>query len=130
MINLTTIYGSEICITPQPRKAVRQYTGFPGAHGVTAMNMGSQGRPITISGVLRASGVDYSAARATLQAGINAIESWKDAPPDHYTYGPDTYYYVVFDNPISLITEDGKAFRSAANGQVFVKFIANLRTLV
>lgn len=129
MINLTYIYGSEICVTPQPRKSRRLYTGFPGAHGATAMNMGSQGRIIKITGVLRASGATYVIARGYLQAMINNIEALKDALPGIYAYGSDVYYNTVFENPITLVTQNNKAFHHSS-GQVVVEFFASLRTLI
>lgn len=94
---LTSIFGSEISVTPEAQRYMRQYAGFAGAHGVTAMHLGTRGRVIWITGRLRQTGATYAIARANLEYAIGLIEAWGNNPMADYTYGNVTYQDCVFD---------------------------------
>jgi len=128
--NLTAIFGNEIKVRFEPRKPVRQITGYAGAHGATAMLMGSTGYPVIVTGTLRtATGLTYAAARAAMIALIEAVESWAWAPEQTFTYGSETYQYVVFDR-LTLLDSDGKAFRYTTEGCCIVNFVCRFRSLL
>ncbi len=103
-MDLTTIFGSDITVTVQPRKADRQFVGFSGANGMTSMNLGTRGRQITVTGRLYAAGANYNAARANLQAVIDAIESYQSALAADYTYRSLFAFY-------SSLHEDNRQIR-------------------
>jgi len=129
MPDLTTIFGSEIRVSPQPRLPIRQYAHFVGSHGLTAMHLGSGGYAIIVTGRLRASGASYAAARANMAAAIAAIESYNFADAADYTFGNDTYYNVLFEQFQLVPDGQGKIYH-LSSGYVFVDFIARLRALV
>jgi len=123
-IALTVIFGSEINVTPQPRQVERQYAGFAGAEGVTAMHMGSRGYQLVISGRLRA------ATRAPLQAGIDAINSYCWSAAGDYSHGGITYSWVVFDKMEISRDGRGKGFHLLGSGWVTCEFTMYARALV
>ena len=129
-VNLSTIFGSEINVVVQPRDTERSYAGFPGAHGLVGMHMGSRGYPIIITGRLASSGASYQAARGNLQVVIDGIENylWVDAAD--YSFKGTTYYDVVFEK-IQLVPDNaGKVFHFTSEGYVTVDFVCSLRALV
>jgi hypothetical protein len=128
--NLTTIFGSEIKAALQPRVHQRQYAGFPGAHGLTGMYMGSRGAPLAISGRLVANGANYQAARVALQVVIDDIDvGYIEAEADDYTYMGSTYYDVVFDRFELIPGRDGKYFHYTTAGDCVCDFICTGRSL-
>lgn len=129
-IALSTVFGSEINVVVQPRDTERSYNGFPGAHGVTTMFLGSRGRRIQVQGRIACSGANYAAARTNCQQAIDAIEAYEWAPATDYTWGTCIYYAVVWE-PLRLITGDkGKAFHWVAAGYCYVDFIASGRAIL
>lgn len=129
-VALTSIFGSAIRVGVQPRQAERQYAGFPGCHGVTAMTMGTRGRQLVITGTFYRAGANYAAARATLQAAIDVIEAYQWATEADYTYAGQTYYNVVFDK-FSLVPDaQGKFFHWNAGGYVTANFVCYGRALI
>jgi hypothetical protein len=123
-VDLTTIFGPEIKVVAQPRQVHRQYAGFPGADGVTAMHMGSRGYQLVIRGRLRA------ATRPVLQAAIDAIEAYLCYGAADYSHDGVAYYLVVFDK-FGLVTDSGgKAFHKVSTGWVTCEFIMYARALI
>ncbi|MGH2271395.1 hypothetical protein ACQ9LF_06310 [Anaerohalosphaeraceae bacterium U12dextr] len=128
-INLTAIFGNEINVSFQPREPNNQYTGFAGAHGVTGMMMGSRGWPLIVTGVLRAYGTSYRAARNALVQQIETIEQYQFYPEQTYSYQDEIYYDVVFDK-FQLIDSDGKLFKYTSEGFCVCRFIAYFRSML
>jgi len=122
MADLNTIFGSELKVGLQPRNADRQYVGFPGAHGVTSMHLGTRGRQLVITGTIR------TATRALCQAAVNAIELYTWADAADYTYKGEIYSNIVF-GPFRLIPDRGKFFHFTA-GSVFCQFVMYGRSQV
>ncbi len=128
---LTAIFGNELKVVAQPRVAQRQYAGFPGAHGVAAMHMGSRGFAIIVSGKLRqTSGANYAAKRATLETTVVAIEQYLWLGAADYTYGNVTYYNVVFENFLLQPVGQGKYYYQNSEGQVVCDFVCRGRGLI
>ena len=129
MIDLTAIFGTNIKVHAQPRTVDRRYFGFAGANGLTAMFMGVRGHPLFIHGKLGVGGANYTAARAALQSGIYAIESYLWAYAADYTYLGTTYYSCVFEE-FKLIPDDkNKVFHFTSEGYVTADFVCVLRSL-
>jgi hypothetical protein len=122
-IALTTIFGSEIKVNSQPREVDRQYTGYPGSHGTTAMLMGSRGHPLIVSGTIRA------ASRALCDAAVRAIESWMWSPAQDYTCFDVLYPMVCWDRFDLISDGEGKVYHFTA-GCVRCNFVCYGRTLV
>jgi len=127
--DLTTIFGSEIRVANQPVRSERTYHGWPGAHGLTDMWMGSRGFPIFISGRLRATGASYSAARTALQNIIYAIEAWQFEYAHEFYFGGETFYDTVIERFEILKDTQGKQFHWNSDGYVWCDFIALLISL-
>lgn len=128
--DLTTIFGSEINVYAQPRAADRQYAGFPGAHGVVGMFMGTRGSRLVISGTLASSGANYNTARANLQAVIDSIEAYLLALPADYSFKGTTYYNVVFDRFELIPDARNKVFHWTSEGYATCLFICIARVLI
>lgn len=129
-VQITAIFGVGISVSWQPRKPLRQFSSFAGAHGATAMLMGSDGYPVTIMGTLKTNGgMTYAAARKTMVQAIENIETWNWAQPVALTYGNETYYNCVLEK-FNLIDSDGKAFKYVAGGHCVCRFIAVFRSLL
>ena len=119
---LTTTFGSEIKVFTQPRLVETQFTGFPGGHGVTGMNLGTRGRVLVITGTLRYAGNSYDNSRAGLDAWIADIEALLSTVAADYTYCGQTYEQVQFVNFQLIPDGQGKAYHMTASG-VFVNFV-------
>jgi hypothetical protein len=128
-INFTSIFGSAIKVGFQPRSANIQYTGFPGAHGVAGMMMGSRGYPIIVSGQLRTSGATYRAARTAMILLIESIEKIQFYGYQDYYYGDEWYQYVVFEK-LQLLDSNGKEFIYTPEGYCVCQFVAYFRSLL
>ena len=120
---LTAIFGTEISVAPTPRRAQRQYYGFPGSHGVSTMQLGSRGWSFVVHGRLRATGISYAAARQTIEAAISVIDAWQWADAEDFTFGSSTYANCVMDKMEMVPGPDGKPFHWTA-GSVFCDFVA------
>jgi len=129
-VDLTTIFGSEIKVSVQPRRAEKQYTGFPGAHGLVSMDLGTRGRQMVVTGRLRASGNDYSDARSNLQAKIDDIEEYLWADVSDYTFKGQTYSNVIFDKFELMPNSRGKTFHWTSEGYVTADFVCFLTILI
>ena len=121
-VALTTIFGSNICVYQQPVRSVRQYTGFPGAHGLAGMHLGTRGRQLVVSGHLAVNGASYSVARAAMQTAVDAIEAFLLADPADYSFAGVTYYAVVFDKFELAPDGSGKVFHWATGNRVICRF--------
>ncbi len=126
---LTSIFGSEIKVGFQPRVSQIQYTGFPGAHGLTGIRLGSRGYPIIVTGRLFGTGGSYAVARADLTTWIDTIENYLWADLEVYTFGGNTFYYVVFES-FKLLPRGGKYFFFTSTGDVVCDFVCVLRSLI
>ena len=131
MPDLITIYGPEISVSHDTRKPVRQYSGFAGAHGTTAMHLGSRGYPIMITGTLRVENVaGYHMARNSMEALILAIEQYNWAGVDTYSFKGSWFTNVLFDDAFKPIKDaNGKMFY-LAGGYLICRFTARLRGLL
>ena len=127
---LTTVFGDEIKVIVQPRQADRQYTGYPGAHGLTGMRMGTRGRQIVVTGRLASSGANYNAARSDLQDVIDDIEAYLNTDAADYSFAGTTYQDVVFDNFQLIPDRWGKAIHWTSEGYATADFICFLRSLI
>ena len=121
-IALTTKFGYEIKVFTQPYLVEIQFVGFPGAHGVTGMNLGTRGKPLVITGKLRYAGSSYDNSRENLDAWIATIEAllWTDAAD--YTYHGQIYEQVQFTHFELVPDGEGKVYHMTASC-VFVNFI-------
>ena len=128
-VNLANIFGNEINAVAQPRQADIQYNGIPGANGLLRMHLGTRGRPIIVTGRLRAYDTDYDDARAELQDIIDAIEArcYLGVAPIDVSWMGVTYQYVVFDK-FEIIGE--RNFGYTAGGYCVCNFRCVLRELV
>ncbi len=123
-INLTTIFGDEIRVHTQPVIADRQYSGFPGAHGLTTMQMGSRGYPLTVVGrIAESGGGNYATARANLKATIVTIEDHLFYDAYDYVFFNATYYDVVWDRFQLIPDNTGKVFHWTSEGYCIADFI-------
>jgi len=129
-ITLTTVFGSQINVVVQPRLTERVYSGFPAAHGVTTMFMGSRGRQITVSGRIVVSASTYTLGRVAAQVAIDAIEAYLWAPAADYTFYGCIYYAVVWESFRIIPDAGGKAFHYCAPGYMVVDFIVQGRTIL
>ena len=127
---LRNIFGNVIKVVGQPRQIDRQYSGFPGAHGVTGMHLGSRGFQLVIAGTLGASGASYEIARTNLQTIIDAIEQYLFAPPADYSHDGTIYYYVIFDRFALLPDGQGKTFHLTSTGYVTCDYVMYARALI
>lgn len=126
---LTAIFGSEIKVGFQPRASQIQYTGYPGAHGLTGIRLGSRGYPIIVTGRLFGTGGTYDLARADLATKIDTIETWLWAASQTFTFRGNTFDYVVFEK-FELIPRNGKYFFLTSEGYVVCDFFCILRSLI
>jgi hypothetical protein len=129
-IALTDIFGSQIKVMVQPRQTERTYTGFPAAHGVTTMWMGSRGRPVTVAGRIVTSVTTYALARVAAQAAIDAIEAYLWAPAADYSFNTCVFYATVWDSFRIVPDSGGKAFHWCTPGYIVVDFIMEGRTIL
>ena len=130
-IDLTTVFGSEINVVVQPRDVARQYSAFPGAHGITAMHLGSRGRRVRVTGRIATAGASYDAARTNCQIAIDSIEPYLWAPAADYNLGSCVFYAVVWDR-FGLIERGRrrKVFSYCSPGVVVCDFVADGRALI
>jgi hypothetical protein len=127
--NLTAIFGTEIKTGIQPREPNNQYTGFPGAHGITGMMMGSRGYPLVVSGQLRTYGANYITARTAMINLIEQIELLQFYAEQTYWYGNEVYEYVAFEK-MQLLDSNGKQFMYTSEGYCVTRFIAYFRSML
>jgi len=128
--SLVTIFGPEIKVYSTALIVDRQYTGFPGANGLTAMWLGTRGRHVIITGRLRGTGSTYALARAAVAAGIANIETWLNWGADTYTFFYEVYYNLILEKFDIVPDGQGKAFHLNANGSVTVDFVVTGRQLI
>jgi len=130
VIALTTIFGTEINVVVQPRDVERLYAGFPGAHGVTTMFMGSRGRKVIISGRIATAGTNYNAARINCQIAIDSIEPYLWSPATDYSFRGCVFYAVVFDQFRILPDRANKYFHWVSPGYVTADFLCFGRAIL
>ena len=132
MAELNTIFGADIKVGYSPPVHRRQFAGFPGAHGLTSLYLGTRGYEITVTGTIwtLSEPPTYAAARALMQTQIDLINSYGALAPATYTHQGDTYYNVVF-GPLKIIPSggDGKTFHWTAAGYCTCRFSCTLISL-
>jgi len=128
--SLTSVFGDEITVYSQNRKADRQYSGFAGAHGLTSMLLGSRGYAIIVNGIVRGTGGSYSTARADAASTLANIEACLWAGATDYRFQGETFYNVVWDRIERIPDSKGRVFRYTAGGEVVVNFVAYGRALI
>lgn len=130
-VSLTSIFGNELKVYFQPRLIERQYTSFPGAHGLLSLFMGTRGRKLVITGRLRVEDDNYDDGREALQAIIDAIEEhcYTEHPDVVYTYKGAYYSNVVFDRFNLVPDGHGKVFHFSSE-YVFADFVCIGRQLI
>ena len=129
-VALTTIFGSEIRVAYQPIEVDRQFSGFPGGHGLVGMHLGSRGHRLTIQGTIAVSGADYPTARAGLRAALDVIETYLSADPADYSFGNEVFYAVVF-GPLQLIADSkGKTIHWLKGNYAGCEFICHARCML
>jgi len=122
MSDLNNLFGFEIKAHRQPRIAEIQFVGYPGAHGVTSMHLGTRGSPFVISGRLSATGSDYNHSRANLDAWIAQLESLLWAEAADYTYRGQTFQNLQFIRLELIPDGQGKVYHFTST-DVLVDFI-------
>ena len=130
VINLTTIFGSNIIVADQPRDGERQFVGFAGVHGLVSMWMGSHGKQIVVRGRLYGGGANYAAKRADVRALVANLEALQWADAADYSFMNDTYYSVVWAKPELIPDSNGKIYHWTADGYVCVDFVQIGRQLI
>jgi hypothetical protein len=131
--DLTTIFGNEICVAPQPRTIARRFTGFPGANGVTAMHLGTRGRPLVVTGNLRVAGSGYNDLRSMMELKIAEIDAYRYPAVDvaSYTFKGSAYDNVIFDEPFTLIPDQfGRIYHLISNVEMTARFVCTLMQLL
>jgi len=128
-INLTTIFGNEIKVEKQPRIADRQHTGFPGAHGLTSMHLGTRGYPLVIRGNLAEYGANYQAAHSNLQSTIDDIEAYLWAGVDDYIFMGETFYNIVFERFQLIPNARGITIHWTSKHYATCEFVCYMRAL-
>lgn len=129
MTDLTTIFGSDICVSVLPRQPELQLSGFAGANGLVGVNLGTRGRQIIISGTLWGNGSTYAAARQNAQAWIDDIEALCSVPEADYSFNYDRFYYCILEKIQPIVDTDGKMYHWH-NGYVTAKFVAVMREMI
>jgi hypothetical protein len=121
---LTSIFGTEINVFNQPRLAEIAFVGFPGAHGVVGMNLGTRGMPFVITGKLRGTGANYDASRKDVDEWISQIETLllPETGAQDYTYHGTTYSQVQFTKFDLIPDGQGKLYHMTSS-EVIVNFI-------
>ena len=122
---LTNLFGtSELVAFDKPHDIERQFAGFPGAHGVTSMFMGSRGTALVVKGTLRAE------SQAALQLLIRSVAALQFLDAADYSHQNYTYYSVVW-GPMQLIDSSrGTPISFNSSGQYFATFIMQGRSLI
>lgn len=115
---LIDLFGTEIKVFAQPRLVETQFVGFPGAHGVVAMNLGTRGKPIIITGTLREAGNSYDTSRKNLDDWITDIEALLWAEAADYTYHGQTFEQIQFVKFDLLPDGEGKLYHMTQDGVV------------
>lgn len=124
MIELSSIFGSEIKVTIEPRQPARTYYGFAGVHGVTAMFLGSRGFGLRITGTIR------GATRAIVEAAVAAVETLQWLGIANYSHQGSTYYRLVWEAFEVLADSTGKSIYLVAPGQFTCKFTIHGKGLI
>ncbi|HBG77805.1 MAG TPA: hypothetical protein DDW84_02995 [Phycisphaerales bacterium] len=128
--DLTSIFCDEITVSRGAYQVDRQYSGFAGCDGLTAMNLGGRGKPIIVRGRLRASAGSYSSGRAAASALLNALESNSYLAAADYTFNGETFEQVVWERIEPVANQSGKSYHLTSAGEVIIDFIALGRTLI
>ena len=129
MTTLNTLFGSEICVNPTPHNPQRQFSGFAGADGLTAMYMGTRGYTVEIAGKLRAAGATYASARAALITVVATVEGYQALGALNYSYGSEAYYFAIFEG--FKVTGGKKKYHyNTQTAKAWCEFSITLRCLI
>jgi len=127
---LTGLFGTDINVTCQPVRSVRNYYGFPGVHGLLSKWMGTRGQVLIVTGRIEESGQDYETARVALQDVIDEIETCLWDEPADYTFKGYTYTDVVFDRLELIPDADGKSIHWVGQSKCVARFVCYGRVMV
>jgi len=127
-VDFETIFGSEVKVVIQARDSRRSFVGFPGAHGMASMSMGSCGYEIIISFRARATGANFAAA-ANLLFAIRTVEAYQWAAATAYTYKGVTHSNVVFNRLRMRSGADDKMSHMTST-HVFADGVMTVRSLI
>lgn len=129
-INIETVFGSEISITPFPPVCETQFSGVAGANGLTGMRLGFRGYPIIIRGKLRTSYyATYALARAAMITGLNNINAYCDDAEDTWYYGSENHTNTVLERVTLIPDAYGRVYHYTSAGTMYVDFVAFLRSM-
>ena len=128
--SLTSVFGSEISVSPGSKEVDREFSGCAGSDGLTSMYLGTRGSNISVRGIVRGTGSGYDAARANAISGLEAIEAHQIDPAADYTFKDDTYLSVVWYKVEKIPDGSGKVFHLNSKGEVIINFIAYGRSLI
>lgn len=120
--DLTSWFGPNITVHRQPYITENQINGFPSAHGVTIMQLGTRGAPLIIRGRLYATGANYEASRANLDDWIYDIETLLWSGPGYYYYKGSYYNDLQFLRMELIPGAGGRVYHFDSNW-VFVDFV-------
>ena len=129
MTELTSLLGTELIVSFDPRQVDRQFAAFAGADGLTGISLGTRGHAIFVTGVIRVAAPTYDAGRSNASTVIQNLESLQYLTEDDYHFKGSYFYNVIFVKLILIKDRNGKIFTWTANSQVLVKFVYHLRSL-
>jgi len=121
--DLEEIFGEEIVVNDEPRQAEREFTGFSGASGMTSMFHGTRGKVITVSGIIRGSGLTYSSSRQIAWLKFEKLESLMYEEAHDYTFKGQEFYDVVWNEIKKIPNSQGGYYSFTSQKHVIVKFI-------
>lgn len=127
---LSSLLGNELVVGIAPPTPQRIFTGFAGADGIIAMDMGHRGYVVPITGQVSVYGDNYATARDAADDALLAIGNMQYWSPAAYTHKGSTYYYAIFHGYKALPGRGGKTYRYTTEGYMLVKFTINLIGLV
>lgn len=131
MTNLTTVFGNDIAVACGPSIQDMQFSAFAGANGLTALDMGSRGNIIVVTGIIySSSNLVYSAARAQVEGIITSIKTWLGGAENDYTFQGSNYYGVVFLRFDPIPDGQGRQFQFTPEGRCLCRFVCTGRSLV
>jgi hypothetical protein len=130
VIDLTTVLGNELIVSSDPHQVDRQHTGFAGADGLTSMHLGTRGRAIIVTGTIRVAAPNYVTGRSNAENAIDALMALQFNAEIDYSFAGSYYYAVIFEKLVILTTPSGKSFIRNSAGQMIVRFVYHLRSLL
>ncbi len=124
MVELSSIFGSEIKVTIEPRRPARTYHGFAGVAGLTAMSLGSRGFGLNVTGTIR------DASRAAVETDVAIIESLQWLGIADYSHQGSNYYRVLWEDFEVHRDSSGKSIHLVATGEFTCRFTIHGKGLI